>query len=308
MENNTAFVATLKNIRPIEGADKIKLADVMLNDIPITQIVVGHDTHEGVLVVYFDSNMALEDEVIEALDKVSVGYGTEGFTSVGKYLAKGNRVKVVKFNKFNIISNGLAIEIAKFFQFFNSDSEAIKTLVEGFNFTEIGDVKICHKWLPPVRNQSQGTGKKPNRRGQRGLEFNKFIDGQFRFHCDTTQMQRAIHEINPTDVVSLSNKLHGCVSENSIIETLEFGTKTIREVVNNKIQCHIKAFNTCTKEIVFAPIDEFYYKEDDGDWYEIELEDGTKLEITGNNPIWLPQLSCYRKVEDLIVGDTLLTD
>ena len=31
MENNTAFVAKLGNIRPIEGADKIKVASVMLS-------------------------------------------------------------------------------------------------------------------------------------------------------------------------------------------------------------------------------------------------------------------------------------
>ena len=36
MQNNQAFIATLKNIRPIEDADKIVQADVTLNDVIVT--------------------------------------------------------------------------------------------------------------------------------------------------------------------------------------------------------------------------------------------------------------------------------
>ena len=204
MNNNEAFISTLKNIRPIEGADKIKLADVTLNNIPITQIVVGADTQEGLKVVYFDSNMALEDSTIEALDKVSVGYGKEDFTSVGKYLAKGNRVKVVKLRQQ--ISNGLAIEVAKFFQFFKSESEAMKTLIEGFSFTELNGIKICHKWLPPVRNQNSGKGNKEHK-GKK--KVSRIIPELFHFHVDTQQLARNVHNIKPTDVISLSKKFHG---------------------------------------------------------------------------------------------------
>ena len=39
---------------------------------------------------------------------------------------------------------------------------------------------------------------------------------------------------------------------------------------------------------------------------EIELEDGTKLTITGNNPVWLPTLNCYRRVDELKQGDYVL--
>ena len=65
MVNNQAFCATLKNIRKIEGADRIVQADVTLNDIVITSIVTGVDTKENTPVVYFDSNMCLSDKMIE---------------------------------------------------------------------------------------------------------------------------------------------------------------------------------------------------------------------------------------------------
>jgi hypothetical protein len=41
-------------------------------------------------------------------------------------------------------------------------------------------------------------------------------------------------------------------------------------------------------------------------WYEVELEDGQKIVITGNNPVWMADLDCYRKVENLKIGDVLL--
>ena len=37
-----------------------------------------------------------------------------------------------------------------------------------------------------------------------------------------------------------------------------------------------------------------------------QLEDGTKLTITGNNPVWLPTLNCYRRVDELKQGDYVL--
>ena len=43
------------------------------------------------------------------------------------------------------------------------------------------------------------------------------------------------------------------------------------------------------------------------DEWEIETEDGEKLIITGNNPVWLPDLHCYRRVEDLEIGDVVLS-
>jgi hypothetical protein len=81
MENNKAIVATLGEIKKIEGADRIVSASIMLNNVPITQIVTGIDTKEGTKVVYFDSNMCLSDNFID-----------DGNIDLTKYLAKSNVV------------------------------------------------------------------------------------------------------------------------------------------------------------------------------------------------------------------------
>jgi hypothetical protein len=99
MDNNKGFVAYLRNISKIEGADKIVKAWVTLNNIPITSVVVGVNTKENTPVIYFDSNMALSDFTVSSIDKLSPDYGKEGFLSVGNYLAKGNRVRCIKLKQ-----------------------------------------------------------------------------------------------------------------------------------------------------------------------------------------------------------------
>ena len=47
---------------------------------------------------------------------------------------------------------------------------------------------------------------------------------------------------------------------------------------------------------------------EDGEWYEIELEDGRKITITGNNPVWIPELNAYRRVDELNGDEFLLID
>ena len=75
---------------------------------------------------------------------------------------------------------------------------------------------------------------------------------------------------------------------------------------DNRLNVLIEAFDINTQQKVFVPIDNYYLKENDGDWYEIELENGQKIEITSNNPVWLPELHCYRRADELIEGDILL--
>jgi len=302
MENNTCFIAKIGNFQPIEGADKIESASIILNDVPITRVVIGKGEHnEGDLVVYFDSNLCLSDEFILYIDKQHKDYGKENFTSVSRYLARGNRIKTVKLK--GTISDGLVISPEKFENLL--DSKTKKLFDEGFSFNDLGDMHICHKYVAPVKQQPT-TGSKKDRKKRKLIS--RVIPEMFKFHCDTAQLAKNLFRISPNTVASISRKIHGCVSWDTVVDTLEYGKKQIKEIVDGKINCHIKALNTLTNEIVFANVDAFYKKENDGDWYEIELENGNKIKITGNNPVWLPRLNCYRKAEELTVNDYVLID
>ena len=200
MENNKAFVAKLGNIKKIEGADKIVQASVILNSIPITTVVVGTDVKENTPIVYFDSNLALSDEFILAIDKCSPDFGKEDFKGIGTYLAKGNRVRAIKLK--GTISNGLAIEVDKFVRAIHPDRSIY---VDGFAFTELNGFEICHKWLPPVKNTPR-TGNKEHK-GKK--KISRIIPELFHFHIDTEQLLRNMHRINPEQIISISRKVHG---------------------------------------------------------------------------------------------------
>lgn len=197
MENNKAFIATLKNIIPIKGADNIVKADVTLDNVTITTVVVGKDTEEGSLVAYFDANLALEDPAIELIDKATPGYETEGFVSIGKYLARGNRVRCIKLR--GTISNGLVLPVERLRAFGDN------IFKEGFSFTELNGHKICEKWVPKTKSRTQGSKKK----GKKVKETSRIIPDQFHFHVDTAQLLRNVHKLDPDHIYSISRKLHG---------------------------------------------------------------------------------------------------
>lgn len=204
MENNKAFIATLNNITPIEGADKIVKAWVTLENIPQASVVVGKETKEGTKVVYFDSNLALKQEVINIIDENSPDHGKEGFVSIGNYLARGNRVRCIKLR--GTISNGLSIEIEKFYPFFSNAEKAEKTLVEGYAFDKIGGTEICEKWLPKTRQRG---GPNLGKKGKKAKEESRMIPNHFHFHVDTDQLLRNVHKLHPDHIYSISRKIHG---------------------------------------------------------------------------------------------------
>jgi hypothetical protein len=259
MENNKAIVATLGDIKRIEGADRIVSASIILNNVPITQIVTGVDTKEGTKVVYFDSNMCLSDNFIDDgnmdltkyLAKSNVIFSCYGEEEGNKYvesfkeknkqiyqafvilssadyckrigiteydMVKGQedgkvnpvwvgtpkfgRVKTVRLK--SVISNGLVIELSKFKKYFNTEKEYNKIMKEGYTFTHIGDIEICHKYMPPVVRHGDGTNRMKGKK-----EPNRIIDGIFKFHFDTDQLLRNINKINMEDIISISRKVHG---------------------------------------------------------------------------------------------------
>ncbi len=195
MENNKAFVATLQNIRPIEGADKIVQASVTLNGVSVTNAVVGVDTVDGTKIVYFDSNLCLEETTI-----------LKDYPDLARYLGKRGRVKTVKLR--GVYSDGLCVELDKFQKY---DKNAINW-EEGFSFDELNGKPMCHKYQPPIKIQPNDGSKKNKGKGK---VISRIIPGQFNFHIDTDQLPRNIHKLDPEDVISISSKAHGTSSVTS---------------------------------------------------------------------------------------------
>jgi len=107
-------------------------------------------------------------------------------------------------------------------------------------------------------------------------------------------------------------KLNGCLHSDTLI-ALEDGSQiTIEQAFNTKINKKIKCFNTRTNSIEYKSITNFFkdgvdmqMKSKPINWYEIELENGATMKITGNHRVWLRDLKCWRRVDDLQIGDKL---
>ena len=173
------------------------------------------------------------------------------------------------------------------------------------DFDTVDGELFVKAYVPPIKEHGRRGGKQ-NKRDKKVKQFDRIIE--WSFHYDTDMLAKNIWKIRPDDVVTISNKLHGCVERNTIVDTLEFGKKKIGDIVDNKIDCHIKSFDTDNEEIVYVPIDAHYMVPEDGEWYEIELEDGRKITITGNNPVWIPELNAYKRVDELNGDESLLID
>lgn len=227
MENNSAFLAKIGKLEPIEGADKIVSALITLNNVPITQVVVGKgEYNDGDTVVYFDSNLCLSDEFILYIDKQHKNFGKEDFVSMSKYLACGNRIRTVKLR--GTISDGLVIPCEKFESLL--DSKTKKLFEEGFSFNDLADMHICHKYIAPVKQQST-TGSRKNKKKRKLIS--RVIKENFKFHCDTAQLAKNLFKINPNTVASVSRKIHGTsgiCSKTKVLKKLSWYEKALKKI------------------------------------------------------------------------------
>lgn len=107
------------------------------------------------------------------------------------------------------------------------------------------------------------------------------------------------------DTAHILNKEDGCCHEDTILIT-EDGEMTIREICETEYSGKVLSFDLETSEPVYDEIVEYSVKKNVNNWFEIELNDGTTIKLTGNHKIWLPNLECYRRVNELTEDDEFL--
>lgn len=103
----------------------------------------------------------------------------------------------------------------------------------------------------------------------------------------------------------ISKKMDGCCDENTVVHT-EDGDKTIKEVCESQYPGKVLCYDIYEKKSVFSKITNWFIKENNDDWYELETEDGDIVRLTGNHPVFLPDLNCYRRVDQLLGNENLL--
>lgn len=122
------------------------------------------------------------------------------------------------------------------------------------------------------------------------------------------EIDRIIEQGNATGLWRVSEKVHGCLTWNTLVDTEEFGKLPIGKIIDEQIKCKVKSLNIDTGKVEFKRVLNYSIKDNNGDWYEIKTSDGQILNITGSHYVWLPLLNVWRKVEDLCESDEFLID
>lgn len=107
--------------------------------------------------------------------------------------------------------------------------------------------------------------------------------------------------------IIITEKIDGgnCASPETLITT-NLGNKTIKEIVDNKLDCQVLSFNHKTHKKEFKEILNYFNNGMKDDWYEIEDELGNLLKLTSKHLVFVKNKNKYIKVEDLEINDEVL--
>lgn len=103
-------------------------------------------------------------------------------------------------------------------------------------------------------------------------------------------------------------KLDGCVSGDTLIKTKEYGTITIKKIVEDKIKCKIQSFNIKKNKIEYKTVINYFKNRNvkNIEWFEVTIDTGEKLKLTGNHRVFLPAENCWRRVDSLTGNESLM--
>ncbi len=187
------IVAKLKNLEPIEGADKIQQAKIFGETVIIP---IRHK--EGDIGLLFDCETQLSHEYVHHNNlyrKEKMNFDKEKTA----YIEEKRRVKPIKLR--GVKCSGLWMPLESLNNIPDLKDFDVSQLKEGQQFKNITDVNICDKYIPPQT-------KEKLRRNKTGrIKINK--TPTFREHVDTDQFMRNVHELIENEIVITTEKLHG---------------------------------------------------------------------------------------------------
>jgi hypothetical protein len=167
-------------VRDHPNADRLKLGTALGN-----QVVVGSDTQDGVIGIFFPTDGRLTPAVLEACDLLP-RKNEAGERIGGGFFAENGRVKAQKFRGER--SDGFFLELEKL-AWTNADLSALKV---GDTLTSLNGIELCSKYETPATVAAKAKGVKSSR--NQTVFFKKHVDTeQFRLFASHIQKGALIH-------------------------------------------------------------------------------------------------------------------
>ena len=254
-ENSTNYVCTvveIKDLFPIEGADKIQRCVVNGND-----VVVSKDVKLGDKMLYFVSGTKLNEDYCvknNLLDKAEMNYDNtkKGFISYKQF-----RVKAIRLR--GIISDGMLMPLESLKAFLEEGT--INSLKVGDEFTDINGNTLCEKYFVPCRNSNPG-GKAPAKQPK----ISRLVENQFFLHNDTDNLRKNIHKLDANDIIGIHYKKHGtsAVFGNVLVKkNLKWYEKLAKKLGVNIVDTHYDVVYSSRKVVK----NEYLNPNQDGGFY-----------------------------------------
>ena len=187
-----AYVTRLKNVRKHPNADRLMLADVF-----DSTVVVGADSKDGDIVIYFPCDGQLSQDYCDynnlVRKKDAEGNNIGGFLDPDKRNVKAIRLRGER-------SDGLVMPLTSV-EYISKDLPDI--LQVGDQITVLDGKEVCRKYIPKAtkRNTAGALTKKERRKVN---EFPLFEE-----HKNTEQLDYNIGQFKEGDLVTLTLKMHG---------------------------------------------------------------------------------------------------
>ena len=192
--NYSAQIVEIKETHSLENADNIIGTNILGN-----HVIVSKDTQVGDTGIYFPVESALSSDYLKYnnlyRDKTLNNYQEQS----GFFENKG-RVRAVKLRGHR--SEGLFMPLDSVWYITPLYFDDFRL---GDQFDYINDIKVCEKYVIPVRQHGQGGGNKKGKKAK----ISRIVKDQFRFHQDTEQLGRNLDRFNLDDEIQISIKVHG---------------------------------------------------------------------------------------------------
>ena len=191
-ENYAATITTIKNIIKLDNCDNVQATSIFGN-----QIITGKDVSINDIGVYFPAEAALSEQFLHNNNLYRDNTKNKDQSKKG-YFESNGRIKALTFRGHQ--SCGFFMPLTCFDFISTHLSKEFKV---GDQFDEINNIPICQKYeIKTKQSNIKPKGKKQKR-------ISKLIENQFRFHESTAHFAKNIHNFSPTDIISITKKLHG---------------------------------------------------------------------------------------------------
>ena len=298
-----ASVCTIEKVWALEGKDKVQGASFKENSY---EVMVSKDINPGMFVAFIQEGACLP--VCENWEWLRKRCYRDNLNGKEGFLIKPQKFSGIKSWGLAVPLNELGLDISVWKKFKAGDD--ITELLGIWKYEPEEDAspkgeskKSYPKWVKFCLSHSLtrwiGRAWQKKHQNSAGGFPSELIS---KSDETTIQNMKGILEKYAESKVNIT-----CVAADTLIDTVD-GQKTIKEIVDTKYSGEVLSYNE--KNSMIEPKKILSYSvapdESDTEWFEIELENGKKLQITGNDNVYLPELKCYRKVNDLNGDEKLL--